>query len=331
MAGDPSKLKKFQEFGRSEILFRMVRQPDSSRMLVAASDFKIYDLDPLEKDAETKEWQGHSSYVTGLKQVGDQVLSASYDGKLIWWNKADGKPVRTVDAHTKWIRHLDVSADGKLAASVADDMVCRLWDTKSGKLLHELRGHDAVTESHFPSMLYAVAFSPDGKHVATGDRVGKVVVWGTATGKQETVLETPVMYTWDATARIHSIGGIRSLAFSPDGAHLAVGGMGKVGNIDHLGGPSRVELFDWKKGERKFEISEDGNKGLVEKIVFHPKGEWLLAAGGDSAGFLQFFDMDKGKAIKQEKSPMHVYDLDFTPDHSRMYTVGHHKICIWDL
>src|SRR5262249_52413344 len=158
--------------------------------------------------------------------------------------------VRAVEAHQKWIRRVASTRDGKLLASVADDMRCRLWDAADGKMLHELRGHEEMTPHHYPSMLYASAFSADGKYLATGDKVGHVVVWETATAKQVATLETPVMYTWDPTQRRHSIGGIRSLAFSPDGKLLAVGGMGKVGNIDHLEGKARVEVFDWAKGER---------------------------------------------------------------------------------
>ena len=35
---------------------------------------------------------------------------------------------------------------------------------------------------------------------------------------------------------------------------LAVGGIGKIGNIDHLEGKARVEVFDWQKGERTHEF-----------------------------------------------------------------------------
>jgi len=49
-------------------------------------------------------------------------------------------------------------------------------------------------------------------YLATGDKVGHVVVWELATGKQVTTLEVPVMYTWDPVQRRHSIGGIRSLS-----------------------------------------------------------------------------------------------------------------------
>jgi len=331
MTGDPTKLKKLKEVGQPGVLFRTARQPESSRLYVGCSDFKIRVIDPMEKKPEAQEWEGHTSYVSGLVLAGDTIISGGYDGQLIWWKAESGEQIRATDAHKKWIRNLALSPDGKVLASVADDMVCRLWEASSGKLLHELKGHAAITPQHFPSMLYAVAFSPDNQWVATGDKLGKVVVWNVSSGKEETQLEAPVMYTWDPKARIHSIGGIRSLAFSPDGALLAVGGMGKVGNIDHLGGPSRVEVFDWKKNERKLEISENGHKGLVEQLVFEKDGKWLLAAGGDNAGFLQFFNLENGKAIKQEKAPMHLHDLSFANDYQRLYGVGHGKIAVWDL
>src|SRR5207302_904674 len=141
---------------------------------------------------------------------------------------------------------------------------------------------------------YAVAVTPDGKHVATGDKVGHVVVWDAATGKQVAALEAPEFYTWDPTARRHSIGGVRALAFAPDGALLAVGGIGKIGNIDHLEGKPRVEVFDWRRGTHTHLLQGEG-KGLVEHLAFHPKGDWLLAAGGTNDGLLMFLDLNKSK------------------------------------
>ena len=97
--------------------------------------------------------------------------------------------------------------------------------------------------------------------IATGDKVGHIVVWDLESGQKLTALEAPELYTWDPVQRRHSIGGIRSLAFSPDGTRLAVGGSGKISNIDHLDGKARVEVFDWQKGERTHEFASDQVQG----------------------------------------------------------------------
>src|SRR5262249_46289326 len=153
-----------------------------------------------------------------------------YDGRLSWWDIDKCGQIRSVEAHTKWIRNVIASPDGKYVASVADDMVCRVWEASSGKSAHELRGHKERTPNHFPSMLFNCAFTPDGKYLATADKVGHIVVWDMATGKESKTLEAPGFYTWDGRQRIHSIGGPRGLAFSPDGKTLAVSGIGLIGN-----------------------------------------------------------------------------------------------------
>src|SRR5205807_2042333 len=102
----------------------------------------------------------HASYVTTVALAGKLLVSGGYDGHLIWWDIDGPGEVRNVEAHAKWIRRVAVSPDGSQVASVADDMVCRLWDPATGKLIRELRGHDEKTPHHFPSMLYACTFSP---------------------------------------------------------------------------------------------------------------------------------------------------------------------------
>jgi WD40 repeat protein len=330
----PSKLdslKSVKEIPNRDILFCLARVPASSRVFVGTSGFKVQEVDTAAAKPEFKDLGAHSSYVTGLALAGNTLISGSYDGRLIWWDIEQHKQVREVEAHKKWIRDVVVSRDGKLAASVADDMVCRLWDVEAGKLVHELRGHEEMTPHHYPSMLYACAFSPDGKQLASADKVGHVVVWDTATGKSTTTLEAPVMYTWDPTQRRHSIGGIRSLAFSPDGKLLAVGGMGKVGNIDHLEGKIRVEVFDWQKGERTHEFNGDKFNGLVERLEFHPQSEWLLGAGGANDGFLAFFDLKEKKSIKQDKVAMHIHDTQLDEKAESLHIAGHGKLQIFEM
>jgi WD40 repeat protein len=139
------------------------------------------------------------------------------------------------------------------------------------------------------------------------------------------------MYTWDKVQRLHSIGGVRSLAFSPDGKQLAVGGMGKVNNIDHLEGKARVEVFDWKASKQTAEFPGDKFVGLVNRLAWAPDASWLVGAGGAGEGFLLFYDVAAKKTLRQEKVMMHVHDFAITAAADLITCVGHNRITVHKL
>lgn len=327
----PENLKIVKELGRKEILFSVARQPNTSRVFLGASDSKVYDVDVMAEKPEPVELAGHESYVTGTTLAGKYLISGAYDGRLIWWDTETRQQVRSINAHSRWIRGVTATPDGRYVLSVSDDMLCRVWDVETGTLVRDLVGHAPRTPHHFPSMLYACAVSPDGRYAATADRIGKSIVWDLHNGRRLATVEAPIMYTWDPKQRIHSIGGIRSVAFSADSSLLAVGGIGTIGNIDHLDALGRVEIFDWQKGERVHELAGDTHKGLVERLIFHPQGDWLLAAGGDHGGFIQFYNLADGKIIKQDKAPMHVHDVVLNESADMLYAAGHGKAVVWSL
>jgi WD40 repeat protein len=330
----PDAVKVKKTFSLPGIAFCIASRADSTLIYTGLSDFSVRKADvSAEKiDPTAINAEGHSSYVTGLVRAGETLVSGGYDCSLIWWNAETGEIIRRVpDAHGKWIRQLAVSPDGARVASVADDMKTKLWDSATGECLATWGDYESKTPQGYPSMLYAVTFSPDGKWLATGDRTGRVLVRDAASGQIAATLETPVMYTWDPKARRHSIGGIRSLAFSRDSSQLAVGGMGKVGNIDHLEGASRIEVFRWQTNERRFEIEDSKHKGLVESLQFGPGDAFLVAAGGDNSGFVSVYNMSDGKLLTQDKAPMHVHDFELQPDGRSLIAVGHNQGTLMDL
>ncbi|MFO0821871.1 MAG: hypothetical protein U0792_01935 [Gemmataceae bacterium] len=325
-APNPDTLKLVKDFSRPVVTFGVARLAGTDAIYLGCSDFKVYSADLSAAKFEPKELYSHESYVTSVALAGTTLVSGGYDGYLKWCDITTGDVIRSEHAHSKWIRKVIASPDGKLIVSIADDMACKVWDATNGKLVHDLRGHKEKTPNDFFSMLYAAAFSDDGKLLATGDKVGHIVVWDVKEGKQITECEAPVMYTWDKVQRLHSIGGIRSLAFSPDGKQLAVGGMGKVGNIDHLEGKARVEVFDWKAGKQTVEFPGDKFSGLVNCLRWAPDGSWLLGAGGAGEGFFLFYDVAAKKTLRQEKVMMHVHEIDMTDDAKEIVSVGHNRI-----
>jgi WD40 repeat protein len=328
-AAIPDKIKVVKEISRKDILFAMARKPGTGQVFCGGSDFAIYEIDLDQAKPAPKVLGRHDSYVTGLVLAGTTLVSGGYDGRLIWWNIESRSQVRRLEAHARWIRRLAVTPDGSIVASVADDMVCRVWEVESGRLIHELRDHTELTPTHFPSMLFVCAISPDGRRLATGDKVGHVAVWDLQSGRKLTSLEAPELYTWDPVQRRHSIGGIRSLAFSPDGTRLAVGGSGKISNIDHFDGRATVDVFEWETGKRTHQFANDKYLGLVECLAFAPQGNWLLAAGGgDKDGFYIFFDLPANKVLAQDKAPMYIHDLALSEQSETIYAVGHQKIAV---
>src|SRR5437762_1189559 len=166
----PDTLRQVKDVSRPTATFAIALVPETERAFLGCQDFKVYEVDLAAAKPEPKELYAHESYVPGVAVAlgGRVVVSGGYEGKLIWWDAEARKTVRTVEAHAKWVRKVIPSPDGTLVASVADDMACKLWDAESGKLVRELRGHKEMTPHHFTSMLYAVAFSADGRHLATG-------------------------------------------------------------------------------------------------------------------------------------------------------------------
>ena len=103
-----------------------------------------------------------------------------------------------------------------------------------------------------------------------------------------------------------------------------------VGNIDHLESPARVEVFDWRKGERTHEFT-DLPKGIVERLLFHPDGQRLLAVGGANDGFLLLLDLKAKSVVLQEKAPTHVHDAALGDTPETLFTAAHGKLAVYEL
>jgi WD40 repeat protein len=328
-SANPDTLKQAKDHGVKSIVFGIAQVPESTTCYIGTSDFTVAEVDFAAEKFEPKALYSHESYVTTVTLAGSTLISGGYDGKLTWYDTQSKSQIRSEVVHDKWVRKLATSPNGKLIASVADDMACKIWNVETGKLVHDLRGHSVKTPNHFGSMLYSCVFSYDGQYLATVDKIGHIIVWDVVSGKSIAEMDAPIMYTWDVKARLHSIGGIRSVAFSPDGKQLAVGGTGKIGNIDHLEANARIEIFDWQAKKQIGEYVGDKSKGIVNKLQFSDDGAWLLGAGGAGDGFLMFIDPKAKKVTKQEKAPMHVHDFSLTE--KTLFAVGHNKVVRYTL
>jgi WD40 repeat protein len=84
---------------------------------------------------------------------------------------AQVKPYPRIEtgAHAALVHSIDVDGAERFLVSASDDKTARIWDLRSGKLLNILRPPIGEGDE---GLLYAVAFSPDGKTVAVGGFTG---------------------------------------------------------------------------------------------------------------------------------------------------------------
>jgi WD40 repeat protein len=307
---DPKNVKSRLVYKHAEVFYSLAADWTRDRMFAGSSDYGIHVYDLSSEVPEPIDtWSQHDNYVTALAWADHPsspvLISGSYDHKLRWWD-VDGKPIRTLPAHDGWLRDLAVFPDNERFVSVGDDMLVKLWEVQSGKLISALSGHAVQTPQGFVSALYAVAISPDGRYLASGDRVGEVRVWEADTGKLLNTFQVPTLYTFDGRQRKRSIGGIRSLAFSNDGKQLAVGGIGQVGNVDGLEGPIHVEIWDWQQPRQIVQLGAEGHKALANQLLFTPDGQYLIAGGGGGGnGILAFWKLPGEEAVvaKSDERP----------------------------
>ncbi|HEY1377924.1 MAG TPA: PQQ-binding-like beta-propeller repeat protein [Gemmataceae bacterium] len=262
------------------------------RLYAACLDGGVYAVDPASGEA-TAFADRHASFASGcvLLPGGKAVISAGYDGWLLWHDVAKRECFRRVRAHSFWSWQLALSPDGKRLATVSGQYLAggekyepatsseptvKVYDAVTGDLV---RAFD-----HTPPV-QSVAFAPDNRHVAAGNMMGEVGVWDIDTGERVALIKTPDFTSWGIIKSPHYCGGIFGLAFAPDGGSLVGCGMGPM--TDPMAGNGRMtwQRWDWRAGKKLGQIRDgDGGTGLMEAVAFAPDGGSFVMAGRQAQG-----------------------------------------------
>lgn len=325
----PDKLPILRSVDIAEDALSLARIPDSDEVFVGAFNGVVYYVDLGAESPQPKQLLGgHISYVSGIAQWKDIVVSAGSDRRLVWWNRITHEKMRVVEqAHSKWIRDITVHPQQGILASVGDDMVCRLWDMTTGDRIADLIGHAEITPQLFRNKLFTCEFSRDGKLLATADQTGHVAIWDFESKAQVAVIEATKLYEWDNNAEAlngHSYGGVRAMDFSPDGQRLAIAG---VLNTDAAitNGQALLQVYDWKSANMIAEYT-DGGKFFYENVRFHHTADWIVAAPGAGSGnHFNFLNAQEPKLIKKSEG-FCTYDMVLNETSDVMYVVGPQKI-----
>jgi WD40 repeat protein len=215
--------------------------------------------------------------------------------------------------HTKTVRYVAVSKDGKRALTCGQDKTVRLWDlTGKGKEIKTLEGHKGF--------VWQVAFVDDEKQALSSGGSDKAI-W---------------LWDLDKGEVAKRYGGfpqrVRAMAVSPDEKYVAGGEAGEGNNKDEPEDAKfDVHLFDKKTGELALRLK--GHTGYVWRAAFSPNGKRLATAGMNDGTF-RVWDIETGRAIvtgKDAHDSDFVTDVVFSKDNKSVFTCGWDvKVKRWD-
>ncbi len=244
---------------------------------------------------------------------GALVVSADYDHTVRFWDVFSRTLIRTLDLHA-W--NLTFSQDGTIFAWVTVGGVVQLR-TPDGDLLAELppQGH----------LVTALAISPDGTVIATGDKLGQVHLWETAS--RQLLLSFQAAPHGEVDSGDAAPSPVDILRFGPDGPgrhHLAAMCRDPRGNV-HLW---TIE----QPGPRATWVASAARDLDVWTMAVSPDGRLLAIAdfGNSGAHFLDAQTLTRRGRVMVENETFKA--LAFSPDGRRVALAGGAgMVYLWDL
>jgi len=259
----------------------------------------VYAANPQQVITDEDELLYHVTYYPDGTQLASWGFS-EFPGAVSVWDVNTGDQLFSVPGGGSGI-----SPDGKRLATVVPDLetfnfVFMFWDAVTGELLSK-----AGVFQNF-DMAITSSFTRDWDLIAITYWNGIIEIWDL------TLLEQLQTIGFDGRPPD------RSIAFSPDGHHLAAGSQ-----------DGSLTIWDWDDGQELLRII--AHTSAIRALSYSPDGSLLASASSD--GTAKIWEAKSGKQLAVLSGHTNeVCILDFSPSGTLLATAGYdHVVKIWDV
>jgi WD40 repeat protein len=214
-------------------------------------------------------------YGVSFSPEGQKVAFGCADNSARIINIKDGKQLLRIDHHQEWVLgSCFATKENKLhLITLGRDRALKLTEADTGSFIDDI--------NKLLDALRCLARHPKEDQVACGGDDGIPRLYQIFRTKARVMMDEDLNLI---RAFEKQLGPVSCLAFSPDGALLAVGST--------LGG--EVRLYEVASGQRKATLK--GHTGGVYEIAFHPNGQQIATGGHD--GQVRIFQVADGNLVK---------------------------------
>ncbi|HXZ05246.1 MAG TPA: serine/threonine-protein kinase, partial [Ktedonobacteraceae bacterium] len=156
------------------------------------------------------------------------------------------------------------------------------------------------------TMVYAVAWSPDRRHIASGGHDGMVHVWDATTGF------TSFIYYGHA-------GGVTAIAWSPDGLYIASASLDKTVQVWNVGTGQKISSYH-------------GHAGMIYAVAWSPDGKRIASTnGGGTDTSVHIWDSSTGEKVLTYRG--HAYwtrAIAWSPDGKFVASGSLREVQVWN-